>query len=139
MNIKKSFVLLIVAITTSFGALADNHAASEQRPVELWVCSFNEGKSMSDVDTWYADFNKFANSMKNNKFNSFMWVPYFVSDLDRADVVLTFSFPSLTSMGKTMDEFFGSNGGSALFETFQEILDCSGREVWMVSQKRNTN
>ncbi len=77
--------------------------------------------------------------MKNNKFNSFMWVPYFVSDLDRADVVLTFSFPSLTSMGKTMDEFFGSNGGSALFETYQEILDCSGREVWMVSQKRNTN
>ena len=139
MNIKKTLILLISIIGFSIDAIADNHESPEQRPVELWVCSFNDGKSMDDLDVWYQDFNKFADSMKNSQVSSYMWVPYFVSNLDRADVILTFGFPSLTAMGQTQDEFFGSEDGSALFQTYQEILDCSGREIWQASQRRNIN
>jgi len=139
MNIKTILILLISVVGFSIDAAADDHASSAQRPVELWVCSFNDGKSMDDLDDWYKDFNKFADNMKNSQVNSYMWVPNFVSDLDRADVILTFSFPSLTAMGQTMDEFFGSKGGSALFQTYQDILDCSGREIWQVSERRNIN
>ena len=119
--------------------MADDHASAEQRPVEIWTCSFNDGKSTKDLDAWYKDFNAFADSMTNSGFSSYMWVPNFVSDLDRADVVLTFGFPSLTAMGQTMDEFFGSEGGSALFATYEDILDCSAREIWQVSQRRTAN
>ncbi|MDC0213996.1 hypothetical protein OAL14_04220 [Gammaproteobacteria bacterium] len=139
MKIKTIFTLLITGMIFSLGVMADDHDATEQRPVELWICSFNEGKTVDDIDDWYADFNEFADSMKNNRLSSYMWVPNFVSDLDRADVILSFGFPSLTAMGQTMDEFFGSEGGSKLFQTYQEILDCSGREIWQVSQKRSVD
>ncbi len=139
MNIKAILLAFICGITISTTVVADDHASSEQRPVEIWTCSFNDGKSATDLDAWYADFNAFADSMTNSGFSSYMWVPNFVSDLDRADVVLTFGFPTLTAMGQTMDEFFGSEGGSELFATYQEILDCSAREIWQVSQRRSAN
>ena len=139
MNIKIILLIFICGITISTAVVADNHASAEQRPVEIWTCSFNDGKSMKDLDAWYEDFNAFANSMTNSRVSSFIWVPNFASDLDRADVVLTFGFPTLTAMGQTMDEFFGSEGGSALFDTYQAILDCSAREIWQVSQRRSVN
>ena len=139
MNIKIILLIFICGITISTAVVADNHASAEQRPVEIWTCSFNDGKSTKDLDAWYKDFNAFADSMTNSGFSSYMWVPNFVSDLDRADVVLTFGFPSLTAMGQTMDEFFGSEGGSALFATYEDILDCSAREIWQVSQRRTAN
>ena len=139
MNIKAILLAFICGITISTTVVANDHASSEQRPVEIWPCSFYDGKSATDLDAWFVDFNAFADSMTNSGFSSYMWVPNFVSDLDRADVVLTFGFPSLTAMGQTMDEFFGSKGGSALFATYQDILDCSSREIWQVSQRRSGN
>ena len=139
MNIKIILLTFICGITISTAVMADDHASVAQRPVEIWTCSFNDGKSMKDLDAWYEDFNVFADSMANSRVSSFIWAPNFASDLDWADVVLTFGFPSLTAMGQTMDEFFGSEGGSALFATYQDILDCSAREIWQVSQRRSAN
>ena len=139
MNIRTILLAFFCSMTIFTAVVADDHGTAEQRPVEIWTCSFNDGKSTKDLDAWYKDFNAFADSMTNSGFSSYMWVPNFVSDLDRADVVLTFGFPSLTAMGQTMDEFFGSEGGSELFATYQEILDCSAREIWQVSQKRGVN
>ena len=139
MNIKTTLLTFICGLAISTAVIADDHVSAEQRPVEIWTCSFNDGKSTKDLDAWYKDFNAFADSMTNSGFSSYMWVPNFVSDLDRADVVLTFGFPSLTAMGQTMDEFFGSEGGSALFATYEDILDCSAREIWQVSQRRTAN
>ncbi len=139
MNIKAILLAFIWGMIISTAVVADDHATAGQRPVEIWTCSFHDGKSAKDLDAWYEDFNTFADSMTNSGFTSYIWVPNFVGDLHRADVVLTFGFPSLTAMGQTMDEFFGSEGGSELFATYQEILDCSAREIWQVSQKRGVN
>ena len=81
MKIKTIFTLLITGMIFSLGVMADDHDSTEQRPVELWICSFNEGKTVDDIDDWYADFNEFADSMKNNRLSSYMWVPNFVSDI----------------------------------------------------------
>ena len=131
------FLTGIVASLTSITSYADDHGIVQDRPVEIWTCNFQEGKSMVDVDAWYDAMNKNAETMKNNKFNSFIWTPNFVGDLKSADIALTFSFESLTSMGTTMDEFFSSESGATLFAQFQATFDCSSREVWLVTQKRN--
>ena len=132
-------LLLLSIALMAFGskAYADDQPEIADRPVEIWTCSFNEGKTVDDLNAWYADMNKFGDSMQNSQWNSFMWVPTFVSDLTKADVVLTFSFMSMTDLGKTQDEFFGSEKGMALFGVYQEILDCSGREIFTVTQMRD--
>ena len=136
MNIKTILLTFICSLTISTAVIADDHVSAEQRPVEIWTCSFNDGKSMKDLDAWYEDFNAFADSMTNSRVSSFMWVPNFVGNLEQADVVLTFGFPSLTAMGKTMDEFFGSKGGSALFATYQDILDLTRNLASQPKKKR---
>jgi len=134
----KFIAFLILGLTASI-SFADDHSTITDRPVEIWTCSFNEGKTSEDLEAWYADMDKFGDTMTNGQWASYMWVPTFVSDLTKADVALTFSFSSLTDMGKTMDEFFGSKKGMALFGTFQEILDCSGREIFTVTQMREAS
>ena len=108
----KNLLSIILFLAVAPVTVADNHGTIENRPVETWMCSFNEGQTMADLDEWYVAFNEHAETMQNNSFNSFVWVPTFVSDLKAADVALTFSFPTLTEMGTTMDEFFGSEGGA---------------------------
>ena len=101
----KNLLSIILFLAVAPVTVADNHGTIENRPVETWMCSFNEGQTMADLDEWYVAFNEHAETMQNNSFNSFVWVPTFVSDLKAADVALTFSFPTLTEMGTTMDEF----------------------------------
>ena len=129
-------LLTLLLVFSSALTFADDHAANEPAAVETWLCTFNEGKGMADMDKWFDDINEYAKTQTNNKYYLHLWVPNFVSDLKRADIALTVAFPSLAGMAASQEEFFGSKVGSALFEEYLEILDCSSREVWMVTQKR---
>ena len=57
--------VLAVAVSATMPAVADNHAAAEVDPVELYICSLNEGKSMEDADKLDARYKKWAD--KNDK------------------------------------------------------------------------
>ena len=131
----KAFLTLMLVFSSAL-TFADDHAANEPAAVETWLCTFNEGKGMADMHKWFDGINEYAKTQTNNQYNMHLWVPNFVSDLKRADIALTVTFPSLAGMAASQIEFFGSKVGSALFEEYQEILDCSSREVWMVTQKR---
>jgi hypothetical protein len=73
MEMKMRLLLLSIALMV-FGssAYADDHTEIADRPVEIWTCSFNEGKTVDDLNAWYADMNKFGDSMQNSQWNSFM-------------------------------------------------------------------
>ena len=53
------------------------------------------------------------------------------------DVLVVTSFPDLESMGQSMMEFFGGHETGALFARYQTIVDCTGRDLWMVQQMRD--
>ena len=135
----KSIATLIVALLAA-PALADDHSKptnTDESAVELWVCNYQEGKSIADLRDWYKDFNGLSDNMENGNFRSWLWTPYFVSDLEGADVVVATAFPNLESMGQSMMEFFGGEETGALFARYETIVDCHGRELWMVEQTRN--
>ena len=131
----RSFLTLMLIFYSAI-ALSDDDAVNEPAAVETWLCTFHEGKDIYDLDKWFNGVNEYAKTQTNNQYNMHLWVPNFVSDLKRADVALTVGFPSLAGMAASQIEFFGSKVGSALFDEYQQILDCSSREVWMVSKKR---
>ena len=120
--------------------LADDHSESMSSggaPVELWVCKYQDGKTIEDLRAWYIDFNLLSDKMDNPNFRSWLWTPYFVSELDAADVVVATAFPNLESMGQSMREFFGGAETGTLFARYQSIVACDGRELWMVEQMRD--
>lgn len=132
----KTFATVFLAIL-SINATAGHHEESPPVPIELWVCDYQEGKSIEDLRAWFKDFNILSDKMDNGDFRSWIWTPSFVSDLERADVVVATSFPNLESMGQSMMEFFGGEETGALFARYETIVDCHGRELWMVEQARD--
>ena len=135
----KNFRFLMLALLTfySVNTVADDHQEAPSSAVELWVCDYQDGKSIEDLRAWYKDFNVLSDKMENGDFRSWLWTPYFHSDLEAADVVVATSFPNLASMGQSMMEFFGGPQTGALFARFETIVDCHGRELWMVEQTRD--
>jgi len=136
---KNIALLVALAFLTSLpmAVSADDHAPASTSAVELWVCKYKDGKSIEDLRAWYKDFNVLSDNMANGNFRSWLWTPYFVSDLDSADVVVATAFPNLESMGQSMMEFFGGEDTGALFARYETIVDCDGRELWMVEQTRD--
>ena len=109
--------------------------AAEPAAVEVWVCDYREGQTLGDLEDWYDDFNTLSDEMDNPNFEAWIWTPFF-ADLEMADVLVVTSFPDLESMGQSMMEFFGGAATGALFERYQSIVDCKGRDLWMVQQMR---
>lgn len=129
-------VIILLCICIAPFTFADESDTTNASSVELWVCNYQEGKSIDDLRDWYKDFNKLSDQMDNGNFRSWLWSPFFVSDLTRADVVVATAFPNLESMGKSMMEFFGGAETGALFARYETIVDCHGRELWTVEQTR---
>jgi hypothetical protein len=129
-------VIILLCICTAPLTFADESDATNASSVELWVCNYQEGKSIDDLRDWYKDFNTLSDQMDNGNFRSWLWSPFFVSDLTRADVVVATAFPNLESMGQSMMEFFGGAETGALFARYETIVDCHGRELWTVEQTR---
>lgn len=129
-------VIVLLCICIAPTSFADDSDAISASSVELWVCNYKEGKSIDDLRNWYRDFNRLSDQMDNGNFRSWLWSPFFVSDLKRADVVVATAFPNLESMGQSMMEFFGGAETGALFARYETIVDCHGRELWTVEQTR---
>ena len=51
--------------------MADDHAANEPAAVETWLCTFNEGKGMADMDKWFDGVNEYAKTQTNNQYNMY--------------------------------------------------------------------
>ena len=132
----RNAVIVLLCICIAPFTFADESDATNASSVELWVCTYQEGKSIDDLRDWYKDFNRLSDQMDNGNFRSWLWSPFFVSDLTRADVVVATAFPNLESMGQSMMEFFGGAETGALFARYETIVDCHGRELWTVEQTR---
>jgi hypothetical protein len=122
MNIKVSAASAVLAIglSLSFSAKADNHAAPDINPVELYTCSFKEGKSMADLDKLDARFKKWAD--KNNRdHSSWRLVPLLRATESPFDVGYIGSWNSGKSMGAGMDAWGGNDD---LLVEYNATIDC---------------
>ena len=136
MKLVRNTMLAAISLCVAPFTTADHHEVQSPSTVELWMCNYEDGKSIEDLRNWYKDFNTLSDQMTNGNFRSWLWTPFFVSELKAADVVVATSFPNLESMGQSMTEFFGGKKTGALFARYQTIVDCHGRELWTVEQTR---
>ena len=71
-------------------ALADSHVEGELKPpspVELWACSYNEGKGPADLDKAIAGWNAWADKNQMNDYFGWTLVPYYFSSEQDFDVL----------------------------------------------------
>jgi hypothetical protein len=114
--------VLAVAVSASMPAAADNHAEADVDPVELYICSLKEGKSMDDADKLDARYKKWAD--KNDKdYSAWRMTPVFRSMDEPFGFGYIGSWNSGANMGAGVDAWPGTNDG--LGEDYAEVMDCS--------------
>jgi hypothetical protein len=117
--------ILAVTVSLNLPALADNHEQPDLNPVDLYGCTFKEGKGMADLDRLDAKFKKWAE--KNDAEQSSWRIAPILRDTEgQFDVGYIGSWNTGAAMGKGMDAF-GTN--TELNAAYQAVIDC-GHSLW---------
>jgi len=106
-------------------------------PVEFWGCKFNEGKEMSDLMSWTAEWNEVVDGLPDDGYNAWVMTPMFKSNMTTLDFLWVGAWPTYTKMGSGLDDFFNGEEGSALFEKFLEITTCEIHDLYSSTQVRD--
>ena len=111
--------VLAVAVSTATPALADNHQANVD-PVDMYTCTFREGKGFDDLDKLDARWKKWA--AKNDPGQS-AWrlVPILRAGDQPFDVGYLASWTNGAAMGAGMDAW-GAAG--ELLDDYVATIDC---------------
>lgn len=113
--------VLALAVSLSNSAIADSHERPDMDPVELYSCTFREGKSMADLDALDARFKQWAD--RNNKgHSSWRIVPLLRSTEGDFDVGYIGSWNDGKSMGAGMDAWAANTD---LLPEYTETIDCA--------------
>ena len=109
-----------VALSTAMPALADNHGANVD-PVDMYMCTFREGKGFDDLDKLDARWKKWA---AKNDPNQSAWriVPILRATDDPFEVGYLGSWTTGQAMGAGMGAW---GGGGELLDDYEATIDCN--------------
>ena len=111
---------LTLALSMSLPVMADSHETPNLDPVELYACTFREGKTLADLDELDARYKTWAD--ENNKDQSSWRMVPMLRDLDAPfHVGYIGSWNTGGAMGAGMGAWMGN---SELLAEYQETIDC---------------
>ena len=112
--------ILAVAVSMSFSARADNHAQVDLDPVDLYGCTFREGKSMADLDALDARFKQWADKNDRNQ-SAWRIVPIWRASESPFHVGYIASWTNGSNMGKGMDAW---TSNAELNAAYGDVIEC---------------
>ena len=92
------------------------------RPVEMWVCSFLDGKDQDDMDDVYEELVELTGDAR---YAAWQLTPYYTGNLARnADLIYLGAWDTASVMGADLANYF-ANGQDAV-SAWDETVDCQG-------------
>lgn len=126
---KKTLIILAAGwLICSFGAgtaLADAHGEGELKPaspVELFACSYNDGKGPADLDKAVAAWNAWADNQKLNEYSAWTLVPYYSGPEQEFDVLWLGGSSKAAALGRAQDRWLAT--GSKELQGFSDVWTC---------------
>ena len=106
-------------------AQADDHESPGVTPVETYVCKFQEGKSMQDLDGVIKDWNRFMDrNAGKSGYQAILLLPSFYGERN-FDVGWVGFAQDAKSLGQALDTWRDKGGEMAA--AFAEVIDCPAR------------
>lgn len=118
-------------------ALADEHEgdagdANVATPVEIFTCKMNDGKSVSDLQPVYKQFNAWADNAGLNDYSAWQLVPYYASAEQEFDVIWLGGSASAQSMGRAQDDWLATGG--KVQQAFDRVNSCDNHALFATLQ-----
>ena len=91
-------------------------------PVELFACSYNEGKGPADLDAVTDRWNTWMDEQGLNEYSAWTLSPYYFGKEQEFDVLWLGAAKDAIALGKTQDAFLSETAG--LNAGFSDVLSC---------------
>ena len=94
-------------------ALADSHEEAELKPatpIELFTCTYNEGKGHDDLAPVVSAWNAWADSQGITDYSAWTLIPYYTSPQQEFDVIWLGGAPSAVALGRAQDAWISTGG-----------------------------
>jgi len=120
---------LILSFMASLVFLAGSGIVSAQDdgihviPVELFACTYNDGKGSNDLDIVIDKWNAWADKQGIDDYAAWTLTPYYFGPEQEFDVIWLGAGKDAVALGKAQDAYLAENEG--LHGDFNEVLTCN--------------
>jgi hypothetical protein len=132
----KRFLLMLATGGFVFAAGLNNAVAQDDddgaAAVELYTCSYAEGKGPADLDKVVAKWNKWADGQGVTDYSAWTMRPFYSSSEQDFDVIWMGATQTGTAMGAAQDSWL-ANGG-ALADEFDAVTPCNAHSMMAAVQ-----
>jgi hypothetical protein len=134
----KSILSVIVSGGLVLGCgsvLADNHEGAEEEanvayPMEMFACTYNDGKGPADLDAATKAWNAWADKKGITDYSAWTLVPYYFSDEQDFDVLWFGSADKAATLGRVQDSWIATGAKEA--EGFAKVISCGTHAAYSV-------
>ena len=132
------FALSLIFLSISNLVYADDHQPVGPAAVEMLACSFNDGKTVSDLNKVVKDWDKWADR-KGLNYSAWSMAPFAVSQGMLTFDYIWFGFsPNFETYGNTMENWI-QEGEQTIGLKFNEVAKCSPRSLFAVVPARQVD
>jgi hypothetical protein len=116
---------------------ADSHEKAEDQsdpanPIEIYACSYNDGKGPADLDAAANKWNAWADKQGLDDYSAWTLVPYYSGPEQEFDVLWLGASASAKAMGRAQDDWL-ANGGKVQ-DAFTEATTCTAHSNFATVQ-----
>lgn len=121
--------VLISSVVTSLVCLTGSSVVSAQNdigrviPVELFACTYNDGKDAGDLDKVIDKWNKWSDKQGTDDYAAWTLTPYYYGPDQEFDVIWLGAGKDAVALGNAQDGYLAENVG--LHGDFNEVLSCN--------------
>ena len=125
--------ILFSGLITSLVFLAGSGTVSAQDdgmlviPVELYACSYNDGKGPDDLDIVIDKWNEWADTSGIDDYAAWTLTPYYFGPEQEFDVLWLGAGKDAVALGRAQDAYNAEN--AELQDDFNEVLTCDSPEA----------
>ena len=140
----KSVLSAIVSggLLLCFGSVfADSHEGEEGEanvayPMEMFACTYNDGKGPADLDAATRDFNAWADKQGIDDYSAWTLVPYYFSDEQEFDVLWFGAADKAKALGRVQDSWIATGAKEA--EGFADVMICDAHSAFSVLRMKES-
>jgi hypothetical protein len=115
-------LFLVIGVATS--TAQEEGQMNPATPVEVFACSYNEGKGPVDFDAVVDKFNDWADEHGVDDYSAWTLVPYYAGPAQEFDWIWLGASSSAKSLGHMQDVWLAEGG--KIQQMFDDVAPCSG-------------
>jgi hypothetical protein len=100
---------------------------------EVFICTFQDGKSMDDLMKVVKEWKPVRDGMDGgDKYSAAILTPIATQNL--GSVIWVGEAPDAATLGSLTDQYEGTKAGRDINAKFQKVIDCQSRSIWRVHE-----